>query len=246
MSVENAVYNDLLSNIVNGRIRPGERMTLAGLAEQYNARPAVIRKSVRKLQKQGLVESRRKWGTYVKEHSVDEWLDYFRLREALETVAARRAAEVVTAEQSDILFELADKFYEAAKAQMSARSRKEQVRLEQQVLLTDRHFHRTIVRFSGSVLVARVHAEHDIHPISSIVDGRPIADAQFDRDGLSALLEKSHQEHRALCEAIKGRNADEAEQIMRQHIRFALGLLQQWKLRQIKQEDTSLEQHKQT
>ena len=57
-----SIHDSLRQDIVAGRIKPGQRMTLAILAEQFNTPTSVVRKSVDHLKKHGYVESRRKWG----------------------------------------------------------------------------------------------------------------------------------------------------------------------------------------
>ena len=140
-------------------------MTLADLAKQFNTRTSVVRSSVHRLKRQGLVESRRKWGTYVKEHSLDEWLDYLGLREGLESVAAPRAAEVIGGEQVQVMYNLAGEFRKAADAQLAAHSSREQLRLEVFVIDADRRFHQTLMKFAQSPLLKHIYREYDIHPI---------------------------------------------------------------------------------
>ena len=114
-------------------------------------------------------------GTYVKEHSVEEWLDYYRLREALELVAVRRVAEIVTDEQLAVLQHHADAFDRAARLQWQAGTHEHMLGFELDVNDADNRSHRALIEFSDSPLLASAYHDNDIHATVSIVQGRSSA-----------------------------------------------------------------------
>ena len=89
------VYEELRRAIVEGRIRPNERLIETELAERLSVSRTPIRESIQRLAADGLVESRRR-GWVVREHSAQEIREIYEVRAALEGFAARLAAERAT------------------------------------------------------------------------------------------------------------------------------------------------------
>ena len=58
---------DLLrARIESGELAPGSRLpSIVSLAQEHELAPVTIRKAITKLQREGLVESRVGWGTFV-------------------------------------------------------------------------------------------------------------------------------------------------------------------------------------
>lgn len=94
------VYEEIRRLIVEGRIRPNERLIEAELAEQLDVSRTPVRESMQRLAADGLVLSRRR-GWVVREHSPQEIRDIYEVRAALEGYAARLAAERATPEEID-------------------------------------------------------------------------------------------------------------------------------------------------
>jgi DNA-binding GntR family transcriptional regulator len=92
------VYEQLRRAIVEGRIRPNERLVEADLAKRLNVSRTPVRESMPQLVADGLVISLRR-GWVVREHSPQEIQDIFEVRAALEGYAARLAAERATESQ---------------------------------------------------------------------------------------------------------------------------------------------------
>jgi DNA-binding GntR family transcriptional regulator len=58
----------LRSRIESGELRPGDRIpSVVSLAQEYDLAPGTVRKALTQLQREGLVESRVGWGTFVAE-----------------------------------------------------------------------------------------------------------------------------------------------------------------------------------
>ena len=92
------VYEELRSGIVDGRIRPNERLIEAEIAERLDVSRTPVRESMHRLAADGLIISRRR-GWVVREHSPQEIQDIYEVRAALEGYAARLAAERASDEQ---------------------------------------------------------------------------------------------------------------------------------------------------
>jgi DNA-binding GntR family transcriptional regulator len=89
------VYESIRRSIVEGEIRPNERLIEAELAERLDVSRTPVRESMQRLATDGLVISRRR-GWVVREHSPQEISEIYEVRAALEGYAARLAAERAT------------------------------------------------------------------------------------------------------------------------------------------------------
>lgn len=89
------VYEQLRAAIVQGSIRPNERLIETDLAERLDVSRTPVRESMLRLAGDGLIMSQRR-GWVVREHSPDEIREVYEVRAALEGFAARLAAERAT------------------------------------------------------------------------------------------------------------------------------------------------------
>ena len=82
----------LRSDVVDGRLQPGERLSEAGLSRQYGISRSPVREALASLERDGLVE-RRGPAAFVRQRSEDEVLDIYAVRIQLEGMIAAHAAE---------------------------------------------------------------------------------------------------------------------------------------------------------
>ncbi|HSP74486.1 MAG TPA: GntR family transcriptional regulator, partial [Gaiellaceae bacterium] len=82
--------------IMDGRLRPGQRLTETGLAKDLGISRTPVREALRVLQTEGLVESTPYQGSTVRTYDVEDLDDMYQLRALLEGHAARRAAQRIT------------------------------------------------------------------------------------------------------------------------------------------------------
>src|SRR5581483_11474189 len=93
-------YNELRRAIVQGRLRPNQRLIETELAEEYAVSRTPVRETLQRLAVEGLiVPARRGW--IVREHSLEEINEIYEVRAALEGFAARLAAQRATKAQLD-------------------------------------------------------------------------------------------------------------------------------------------------
>src|SRR2546430_2516572 len=90
-SRSDGVYVQLRRAIVQGQLRPKQRLVEAELAETLEVSRTPIREALQRLALDGLV-SRHRRGWVVREHEADEIKDIYACRAALEGYAARLAA----------------------------------------------------------------------------------------------------------------------------------------------------------
>lgn len=85
-------YRQLKTEIVDGRMRPGEPLAEVELSDRIGVSRTPIREALQRLAMEGLVTWVPGRGAFVSAVSVPEIVELFQLREALETHAARLAA----------------------------------------------------------------------------------------------------------------------------------------------------------
>jgi DNA-binding GntR family transcriptional regulator len=89
------VYEQLRQAIVEGSIRPNERLIESDLAERLGVSRTPVRETMLRLAGDGLIVSHRR-GWIVREHSAKEIQEVFEVRAALEGFAAGLAAQRAT------------------------------------------------------------------------------------------------------------------------------------------------------
>jgi DNA-binding GntR family transcriptional regulator len=87
------VYAELRSDILNGRIGPGERLPFAQLCERYQASTGVLREVLPRLVEQGLATSERQFGFRVIPVSEADLRHLTELRVTIESQALRQSVE---------------------------------------------------------------------------------------------------------------------------------------------------------
>ena len=87
------VYRNLLDAISDGTLAPGTRLTQEDLAEQLNVSRSPVLQALRMLKKDGLVEDAPGRGLLVTKLEPQRTAQLYRVRGALDALAARLAAE---------------------------------------------------------------------------------------------------------------------------------------------------------
>lgn len=98
-SLSGAVFNQLERLVITGGIAPGERINESQLASRLGVSRAPIREACRQLEKYDLVEVRKNKGTFIRDIKIDEALELYDIRAALEALAAEKAAEIISKKQ---------------------------------------------------------------------------------------------------------------------------------------------------
>ena len=97
------VFDSLREAIINGTLRPGERMMEIQLAEEPGVSRTPVREAIRKLELEGFVVMVPRKGAYVAGISLKDIADVFEVRASLEALACGLAAERITGEELENL-----------------------------------------------------------------------------------------------------------------------------------------------
>ena len=191
----------VLAAIAEGRLEPGERYSVAGLADQLGVSRTPVREALLVLEREGRVRFERNRGVRVLETTAQDLADVFELRLLLEVPATAKACG-----QVDV-----DALAEDLEA-MGAHARAGD---EAAFMDRDERFHERILLAAGNRRLAAVVARQ-----RDTVRGRGASTV-----GRSRSLEEILAEHAAILDALRAGDADRAAAAMRYHLRRTGDLL---------------------
>lgn len=197
LSLVNQAYKELKRIILEYRVPLGGKLNEGELAAALGISRTPVREAINRLEKEGLVQIFPQRGAFVVRFSEKDVFELFLIRENLEGLAARLAAERINEENLVKLESCIQGFQEPFTEKDVQRYGKEDFR-----------FHQTIVAISD--------AQRLIKMISTLYDHIRIF--RLTTLGLSSRMKTSLAEHRLLIEAFQRRDSEQAEQMMRQHI----------------------------
>ncbi|ORT51033.1 GntR family transcriptional regulator [Vibrio sp. qd031] len=192
----------LVDAIVAGTIRPGSKISEPELAKRYQVSRGPLREAIMRLEGLGLIERTPHVGATVVEFNVDRLIELYDVRESLEGMAARLAATHITADQLSALEALIEQH--SAYLNQSAATSKTYAAQE-----GDYDFHYQIIQASGNQKLISLLCDELYHLIRMYRHQSRTART----DPATAL-----QEHRFILEAIRNRDPELAEMLMRRHI----------------------------
>jgi len=194
------VYELVREWIAVGQLRPGERLSEEDLARRTGVSRTPVREALKRLEAEGFVQVIPYRGVVVAEPSVDEVADLCVVRDVLEELAARLAAQSVSEVELMALEQVQAEFEAAA-----ARGDVEKM-VEENIA-----FHEAIWRASRNrVLVQQLRQLRDrifAHIATAYV--------------VPARREESCQEHREILAALRARDPERAAEAVRNHFRRA-------------------------
>ncbi|VBB09100.1 transcription regulator hth gntr [Lucifera butyrica] len=194
------VYKHIKSQIINGGYGPGEILLETKLADELGVSRTPIREAIHLLELEGLVESSTKKGAAVLGISTKDVQDIYAIRQLVEGLAARWAAEHLTAveiKELQKIFELME-FY-AHKLDV------------EEVTELDNRFHQIIYEASGSKILKLTLG--NLHKYVQMARQESLK--AHDR------LPHTIEEHRAVLQAFLDRDAEVAEKALAYHAKMA-------------------------
>ncbi|MCL4459919.1 MAG: GntR family transcriptional regulator [Chloroflexi bacterium] len=191
-------YEIIKEKIINCELKPGNPIVEGELAAALGVSRTPIREALQQLQDDGLVILAPHKGAYISDLDVDDVTEIFQIREALEGMVARLAAERIT---PDSLAEL-----EKIVALLDEAIRENSVEL---AFKADNQFHALLLETAGNRRASRI-----IHKLNG-----QIHRLRFISASIPSRIPVSMQEHKDIAQAIKSRDAHLAEQLMKHHIR---------------------------
>jgi DNA-binding GntR family transcriptional regulator len=199
ISVREKTYDTLKSSILSGRLVQGERLTEEHLAEELGVSRTPVREALHKLEQDGLIEPLGSRGFCIPMDSQEEIEDLFELRAVLEGYTLKMICERITDEQIVNLEEILEKANHAL--------RRERI---DEVFQWNTQFHDTL-----HGMVADKRRFHNL-----IVNMRKYV-LRYRKDTLQYLgaAKRADDGHRQILLALKIKDPELCERVMRVHIR---------------------------
>ena len=194
-TVKEQLADHLRDEIVRGTFEPGERLRLDDIAARFEVSTMPVREALRELESEGLVTIYPHRGAVVTELTAEDIEDIYEIRATLEAMATRLAIPRMT---EAICQDLA-----AIVKQMDG-----QLGHVAALVKLNHRFHSTLYAASGRRHLCdlnhtlRYRTQHYLH-------------AYMDDLGSMALAQ---EEHRAILEACRRRDAEEAASLVEEHV----------------------------
>ena len=112
-SITDQIYEHLSASIIEGKIKPGEKLIENDLGHQFGISRSPLRECFRILESEGLIVIHPRKGTFVKELTSKDIEDVFPVRASLESLAARLAVPNIGEKEIGIFNDLIEKMEEA-------------------------------------------------------------------------------------------------------------------------------------
>ncbi len=209
-NLDQKAYSILKDMIVERNLLPGQKIPQEKLARDLGISRTPLISALKFLEQEKLVESVPRRGFFVRLFSKEEMVDIFELREVLEGLAVRRAASKITATQIKEL----NSFFQHFAKQKNISDYKGYAR-------EDRRFHNFVIDVGAKEFLKSILLTTNIISFSYQV---------LHSEGLVRPPNETIQEHLAMIEAIKERDSEAAEDLMRQHFKKSLAYLMNGRL----------------
>lgn len=197
-SLADRAYQHLIQSILRNELRPGTALSVPELARRMNVSRSPVREAIQRLIYDGLAEHERHRGAVVSRIDEGSFRSLLEVRELLEGLAARLAAERITAQQVAELEATLEEHEDVIGSEDPYRN-----------VELDMHFHKVIRAAAGNAdldtMLGRTQsrAHLSLHSLWSP-----------SRDPLAML-----HEHRQVFDAIAANDPGRAEHAAQEHIR---------------------------
>lgn len=199
-TIADRAYRHLKNDIIDGKLAQGSKIVEEDLASEYGVSRGPVREAIRRLEGQKLVVRIPHAGARVVTLTRKMMADIYAVRESLEGMSVRLAAQRMSEEKIDALFRLLAQ-HEAAIAAVDGKTY-----LQHEGNLD---FHYRIAEASGNQLLTD-YLYRDLYQLIRMCRHQS---AQLPERPARALAE-----HRQIVEAIAARDGELAELLMRRHI----------------------------
>lgn len=197
VSLRGQAYDTLKQRILRCELKPGEAVTVAGLASDLGLGRTPVIQAVDRLMLDGLVEVMPRKGVVVSPVSLEDLVEIIEVRLLNECRAARWASERIT-----------DKQIKALRENLKAMKKTAASRDVEQLISLDSAFHEIISHATGNTILAELLG--NLH------------DRSLRFWSLSLQVPEHNdrvvEQHSAIVEALANHDADAAEEAVRNHI----------------------------
>lgn len=196
-SLTNVVQQEIERAILVGEFAPGSKLIEATLAEKLGVSRGPVREAFRMLEEAGLVRNEKNRGVFVRDIPIDEAVEIFDLRAAMDELVGRQLAKNITPAQLKEIRGLVDQMEKAVKADDTRRYH-----------LLNLQFHDRLVEMAGNRKLTAIYRK--LIKELSLFRRLNLADGW--------LMPISAGEHRQIVKAIASGDADAAGRAMFDHV----------------------------
>ncbi|WP_298930206.1 phosphonate utilization associated transcriptional regulator [uncultured Ramlibacter sp.] len=196
-SLTTVVQQEIERAILQGEYAPGSKLIEATLAEKMGVSRGPVREAFRMLEEAGLVRNEKNRGVFVRDIPIDEAVEIFDLRAAMDELVGRKLARDSTPAQKKELKALVDAMEKAVKATDAYNYH-----------LLNLKFHDRLVEMAGNSKLTAIYRK--LIKELSLFRRLNLADGW--------LLPISASEHRQILKAIASGDADAAGRAMFDHV----------------------------
>ncbi len=205
-TLSDRVYEQLLNAIITGDLIPGAKIKEVELSQRFGVSRGPLREAIRRLEERRLVVHTAHVGARVVELSIGVLLETFLVREAMEGMAARLAAERMSDQEIDELTNLLTEHENMLQGTDVYYQRDH-----------DLDFHYRIVKGARNDLIEGILCG-DLYHLLKLY--------RYQHRSAPGRAKRALLEHKRVLGAIQDRDADLAEILMRRHISTARTILQ--------------------
>ena len=196
-SLSEQAYDRIKADIITCSLKPGMQIAQPALVEKYDIGMTPIREAMQRLAQEGFVTPIPRFGYTITPITFADVREIYELRSILESAAARLAALRGNHRDLDELLENANFSYVYGERNSYTR-----------FLDDNAGFHRKIAEISGN--------QRLVDTISTVLDG--LTRIFYLGLDLKDSAEEMRDAHIALAQALKARDADKAEQLVRDEV----------------------------
>jgi DNA-binding GntR family transcriptional regulator len=193
------VYNRVKAMLLERKLLPGEKVYQDRLAQDLGVSRTPLVNALKYLEQEKLIKAIPRRGYIVRQFTKEEMVYIFELREVLEGLAARRAADQINPNQVRQLQTFFEAFKGLKRISDYAGYAKE-----------DKRFHNFVIGLGGKEFLSSILASYNIISFSYQVESY---------GGLVRAPDETIREHLAIIQAIHDKNSVLAEELMRLHLR---------------------------
>lgn len=206
-NLDQKVYLIIKSMIEDRILLPGQKIPQEKLASELGISRTPLISALKFLEHEKLVEAKPRRGFFVRLFTIREMISIFEIREVLEGLAARRAAECISEKECLSLREIFTRFKgQEDISDLFAYSK------------ADRKFHTMITRIASREFLTTMLQTFNIISLTY---------QNVTREGLIQDPNETIHDHLNIIEAICSRDSQQAEDLMRNHFRKAIVELRQ-------------------
>jgi DNA-binding GntR family transcriptional regulator len=195
-------YRIISQKILDGEFQPGMKLSRRKMAEVTNVSVIPVIEALKRLEEDGLVESKPQWGSFVTVPTREKIIQSYQVREAIECQSARILSQIITPEQIDNLLSIATEL--------------DTVPYEEKSTIDSRNyhlrFHNCLAEYTNNDLLVRTLNRINLFWVLCKALGARATQTEYPRYW-----------HRKLVDEIAAGDPDRAEAAMREHVLDSLG-----------------------